>query len=60
MSKKLNKHLRRIHNARHFQLELALVFTAQWFRWGDRRYSPLNAALHKIYSSTCNSLVSVI
>ncbi|NOJ02112.1 hypothetical protein F0240_20265, partial [Vibrio kanaloae] len=30
------KRLRRIHNAWHFWFELALVFTAQWFRFGGR------------------------
>ncbi|MDF9390725.1 hypothetical protein EXZ60_18375 [Vibrio sp. 1151_11] len=44
----LTKHLRRIPNAWHFQFELALVFTAQWFRSGGRRCSPLNAALAEV------------
>ncbi|PXB14474.1 hypothetical protein CXR47_25870 [Vibrio parahaemolyticus] len=41
----LTKRLRRIHNARHSQFASALVFTAQWFRSGGMRCSPLNAAL---------------
>ncbi|EGR1549883.1 hypothetical protein DZF72_02040 [Vibrio parahaemolyticus] len=41
----LTKHSRGIHNARQFWFELALVFTAQWFRSGGLRCSPLNAAL---------------
>ncbi|HAS8326544.1 TPA: acetyltransferase [Vibrio vulnificus] len=34
-----------MHNAWRFQFELALVSTAQWFRSGGWRCSPLNAAL---------------
>ena len=30
----LTRRLRQIRNARHFQFESALVFTAQWFRFG--------------------------
>ncbi|HAS6887664.1 TPA: hypothetical protein I7288_23510 [Vibrio parahaemolyticus] len=41
----LTKHSRGIHNAWQFWFELALVFTAQWFRLGGLRCSPLNAAL---------------
>jgi hypothetical protein len=32
----ITKRLRRIHNAWHFWFESALVFTAQWFRFGGR------------------------
>ncbi|EIV8651565.1 hypothetical protein AL190_004575 [Vibrio parahaemolyticus] len=41
----LTKRLRRIPNAWHFLFGLALVFAAQWFRFGGLRCSPLNAAL---------------
>ncbi|TOB15734.1 acetyltransferase [Vibrio parahaemolyticus] len=41
----LTKHSRGIHNAWQFWFESALVFTAQWFRSGGMRCSPLNAAL---------------
>ena len=41
----ITKRLRRIPNAWHFQFDLALVLTAQWFRCGGLRCSPLNAAL---------------
>ncbi|EGR1976109.1 acetyltransferase [Vibrio parahaemolyticus] len=41
----LTKHSRGIYNAWQFWFELALVFTAQWFRSGGLRCSPLNAAL---------------
>ncbi|POB03509.1 hypothetical protein CRN33_19125 [Vibrio vulnificus] len=41
----LTRRLRRIHNAWHFRFALNLVFTAQWFRFGGWRCSPLNAAL---------------
>ncbi|EGR2692156.1 acetyltransferase [Vibrio parahaemolyticus] len=41
----ITKRLRGILNARHFWIESALMFTAQWFRLGGRRCSPLNAAL---------------
>ncbi|TOE36016.1 acetyltransferase [Vibrio parahaemolyticus] len=41
----ITKHSRGIHNAWQFWFELALVFTAQWFRLGGLRCSPLNAAL---------------
>ncbi len=41
----ITKHLRRIPNARHFWFTLASVFTAQCFRFGGLRCSPLNAAL---------------
>ncbi|TBT56769.1 Tim44 domain-containing protein, partial [Vibrio parahaemolyticus] len=34
-----------MHNAWQFWCEPALVFTAQWFRLGGLRCSPLNAAL---------------
>ncbi|TOI27781.1 DUF3265 domain-containing protein [Vibrio parahaemolyticus] len=34
MSTVLTKRSRRIHNAWHFQFELAFVFMAQWFRLG--------------------------
>ncbi|RZR03400.1 hypothetical protein D8T43_22515 [Vibrio vulnificus] len=37
----LTKHSRGIHNARQFWFELALVFTAQWFRLGGRVVHPL-------------------
>ncbi|RZP67163.1 hypothetical protein D8T45_07710 [Vibrio vulnificus] len=42
---KLTRRLRRTPNAWHFRFDSALVFTAQWFRCGGRRCSPLNAAL---------------
>ncbi|EGR1879793.1 hypothetical protein D0D76_24235 [Vibrio parahaemolyticus] len=42
----ITKHSRGIHNAWQFWFELALVFTAQWFRSGGLRCSPLNAALY--------------
>ncbi|TOM09726.1 hypothetical protein CGH77_23185 [Vibrio parahaemolyticus] len=41
----LTRRLRRIHNAWHFWFVLTYVFTAQWFRFGGWRCSPLNAAL---------------
>ncbi len=41
----LTKRLRRIRNAWHFGFDSAFVFTAQWFRFGGLRCSPLNAAL---------------
>ncbi|OUJ39667.1 hypothetical protein BTZ53_23650 [Vibrio parahaemolyticus] len=41
----LTKRLRQIRNAWHFQFDSALVFTAQWFRFGGQRCSLLNAAL---------------
>ena len=41
----ITKRLRRIPNAWHFRFALNLVFTAQWFRLGGLRCSPLNAAL---------------
>ncbi|EGR2724499.1 hypothetical protein DUG83_24095 [Vibrio parahaemolyticus] len=44
-ARRITKRLRRIHNARHFQFDSALVFTSQWFRFGGWRCSPLNAAL---------------
>lgn len=44
----LNKRLRRIPNAWHFRFDSALVFPAQWFRFGCLRCSPLNAALDKV------------
>ncbi|EGR0624790.1 Tim44 domain-containing protein, partial [Vibrio parahaemolyticus] len=31
-----------MHNAWRFRFDLALVFTAQWFRSGGWRCSPLN------------------
>ncbi|EGQ8957188.1 hypothetical protein DMW13_24600, partial [Vibrio parahaemolyticus] len=37
----LTKHSRGIHNAWQFWFELALVFTAQWFRLGGRVVHPL-------------------
>ncbi|EGQ8136931.1 DUF3265 domain-containing protein [Vibrio parahaemolyticus] len=37
----LTKHLRGIHNAWQFWFELALVFTAQWFRLGGGVVHPL-------------------
>ncbi|TOL44717.1 hypothetical protein CGH96_24070, partial [Vibrio parahaemolyticus] len=42
----ITKHSRGIHNACQFWFELTLVFTAQWFRLGGLRCSPLNAALY--------------
>ncbi|MFA0143865.1 hypothetical protein AB4430_19105, partial [Vibrio kanaloae] len=39
------KRLRRIPNAWHFWFDSTLVITAQWFRLGGKRCSPLNAAL---------------
>ncbi|MDG2594851.1 hypothetical protein [Vibrio parahaemolyticus] len=41
----LTKHLRRIPNARHFGFASTSVFTAQYFKFGGLRCSPLNAAL---------------
>ncbi|EGR2993499.1 hypothetical protein DMV98_24300 [Vibrio parahaemolyticus] len=41
----LTKHSRGIHNAWQLWFELTLVFTAQCFRLGGMRCSPLNAAL---------------
>ncbi|MDN3617165.1 hypothetical protein [Vibrio gallaecicus] len=43
--KNITKHLRRIPNARHFRFASVSVFTAQYFRFGGLRCSPLNAAL---------------
>ncbi|EGQ8146214.1 hypothetical protein DMW00_24725 [Vibrio parahaemolyticus] len=37
----ITKHSRGIHNARQFWFELALVFTAQWFRLGGGVVHPL-------------------
>ncbi|MBH9742578.1 DUF3265 domain-containing protein [Vibrio navarrensis] len=37
----LTKRLRRIHNAWQFWFESALVFTAQWSRFGGRVVHPL-------------------
>ncbi|MRE03704.1 DUF3265 domain-containing protein [Vibrio parahaemolyticus] len=37
----ITKHLRGIHNAWRFRFELALVFTAQWFRSGGSVVHPL-------------------
>ncbi|RZQ81715.1 hypothetical protein D8T26_22105 [Vibrio vulnificus] len=48
----ITKHSRGIHNAWQFWFELALVFTAQWFRLGGLRCSPLNAALTHTQSFT--------
>ncbi|EGR1559813.1 hypothetical protein D6Y19_24690 [Vibrio parahaemolyticus] len=36
MVRLITKRLRRIHNAWHFRFNSNLVFTAQWFRLGDR------------------------
>ncbi|EGR0694177.1 hypothetical protein E2K20_25925 [Vibrio parahaemolyticus] len=44
-SPRITKHSRGIHNAWQFWFESALVLTAQWFRSGGLRCSPLNAAL---------------
>ncbi|TFH88904.1 hypothetical protein ELS82_25335 [Vibrio ouci] len=41
----ITKRLRRIPNAWHFRFDSTLVFTAQCFRFGGQRCSPLNAAL---------------
>ncbi|TOE18472.1 hypothetical protein CGJ47_24130 [Vibrio parahaemolyticus] len=41
----ITRRLRRIHNAWRFQVQSGLVFKVQWFRFGGRRCSPLNAAL---------------
>ncbi|NOH67068.1 DUF3265 domain-containing protein [Vibrio rotiferianus] len=41
----ITKRLRQIRNAWHFGFALNLVFTAQWFKFGGRRRSLLNAAL---------------
>ncbi|HAS6309402.1 TPA: hypothetical protein I7213_22270 [Vibrio vulnificus] len=41
----ITRRLRRIPNAWRFRFALNLVFTAQWFRLGGLRCSPLNAAL---------------
>ncbi|TOI16553.1 DUF3265 domain-containing protein [Vibrio parahaemolyticus] len=38
---RITKHLRGIHNAWQFWFELALVFTAQWFRLGGGVVHPL-------------------
>ncbi|MDN3617232.1 hypothetical protein [Vibrio gallaecicus] len=43
---RLTKRLRWIPNARHFWFASVLVFTAQYFRFGGLRCSPLNAALY--------------
>ncbi|OQU38380.1 hypothetical protein EM67_006415 [Vibrio parahaemolyticus] len=37
----ITKHSRGIHNAWQFWFELALVFTAQWFRLGGSVVHPL-------------------
>ncbi|KAB0317176.1 DUF3265 domain-containing protein [Vibrio diabolicus] len=37
----ITKHSRGIHNAWQFWFELALVFTAQWFRLGGGVVHPL-------------------
>ncbi len=42
----LTKRSRGIPNARHFGFDSASVITAQWFRSGGLRCSPLNAALY--------------
>ncbi|NNN55747.1 DUF3265 domain-containing protein [Vibrio sp. 1-2 (7-a)] len=39
--RQLTKHSRGIHNAWQFWFELALVFTAQWFRLGGGVVHPL-------------------
>ncbi|TOQ32847.1 DUF3265 domain-containing protein [Vibrio parahaemolyticus] len=44
-ARRITKRLSRIRNAWHFWSGLALVFTAQCFRLGGLRCSPLNAAL---------------
>ncbi|EGQ8166817.1 acetyltransferase [Vibrio parahaemolyticus] len=44
--KHITRRLRGILNAWHFQFDSALVYTAQWFRLGGWRCSPLNAALN--------------
>ncbi|ODZ41617.1 hypothetical protein BBN02_01955, partial [Vibrio parahaemolyticus] len=41
----ITKRSRGIPNARHFGFDSASVITAQWFRLGGLRCSPLNAAL---------------
>ncbi|TBT72725.1 hypothetical protein CGJ93_12820 [Vibrio parahaemolyticus] len=40
-SPRITKHLRGIHNAWQFWFELALVFSAQWFRLGGGVVHPL-------------------
>ncbi|HAS8237277.1 TPA: hypothetical protein I7763_22510 [Vibrio vulnificus] len=40
-SLRITKHLRGIHNAWQFWFELALVFSAQWFRLGGGVVHPL-------------------
>ncbi len=45
VNKNITKRLRQIPNAWHFRFALSLVFTAQWFKFGGMRCSPLNAAL---------------
>ncbi len=55
----ITKRLSRIRNAWHFWFGLALVFTAQWFRFGGRRCSPLNAALYASVSRRNRTYVTL-
>ncbi|TOC20039.1 hypothetical protein CGJ90_22390 [Vibrio parahaemolyticus] len=48
----ITKHSRGIHNAWQFWFELALVFTAQWFRLGGGVVHPLMRRYKPVVSST--------
>ncbi|TOD58038.1 hypothetical protein CGJ62_07605 [Vibrio parahaemolyticus] len=54
---RLTSNLRGIHNAWHFWFESALVFTAQCFRCGWLRCSPLNWALCSDFDGICCAMI---